>query len=37
MGHPVPLGSKFRYRYILGDMTDYHDAQDDAYIEEFIQ
>jgi len=37
MGHPVPLGSKFRYRYILGDMTDVHDAQDDAYIEEFIQ
>jgi hypothetical protein len=37
MGHPVPLGAKFRYRFILGDMTDYHDAQDDAYIEEFIQ
>ncbi len=37
MGHPVPLGSKFRYRYVLGDMTDVHDAQDDAYIEEFIQ
>jgi len=37
MGHPVPLGSPFRYRYVLGDMTDVHDAQDDAYIEEFIR
>ena len=37
MGHPVPLGSKFRYRYVLGDMTDVHDAQDDAYMEAFIQ
>jgi cephalosporin-C deacetylase-like acetyl esterase len=37
MGHPVALGSPFRYRYVLGDMTDVHDAQDDAYIEEFLQ
>jgi hypothetical protein len=37
MGHPVPLGSAFQYRYVLGDMTDFHDAQDDAYIEAFVR
>jgi cephalosporin-C deacetylase-like acetyl esterase len=37
MGHPVPLGPPFQYRYVLGDMTDFHDAQDDAYIKEFIR
>jgi hypothetical protein len=37
MGHPVPLGSPFQYRYVLGDMTDVHDAQDDAYIQELIR
>ena len=37
MGHPVPLGSAFQYRYVLGDMTDVHDAQDDAYIQELIR
>jgi len=37
MGRPVPLGSGFRYRYVLGDTTDLHDAQDDAYMNEFLQ
>lgn len=37
MGHPVPLGSPFQYRYVLGDMTDVHDAQDDAYIAELTR
>jgi hypothetical protein len=34
MGRPVPLGPPFKYRYILGDDTDHHDEQDDAYIKE---
>lgn len=37
MGRPVPLGPAFRYRYILGDTTDVHDAQDDAFIQELIR
>jgi len=37
MGHPVPLGSPFQYRYVLGDMTDVHDAQDNTYIQELIR
>ena len=37
MGHPVPLVSTFQYRYVLGDMTDVHDAQDNAYIQELIR
>ncbi|PYT25480.1 MAG: hypothetical protein DMG58_24125 [Acidobacteria bacterium] len=37
MGHPVPLGATFQYRYVLGDMTDVHDAQDNAYIQELIR
>jgi hypothetical protein len=37
MERPASLGQPFRYRYILGDTTDLHDAQDDAYINEFIQ
>ncbi len=37
MGRPVPLGPPFRYRYVLGDTTDLHDAQDNAYIEEFLR
>ncbi len=34
MGRPVPLGARFRYRYILGDTTDLHNEQDNAYIRE---
>jgi cephalosporin-C deacetylase-like acetyl esterase len=36
MGHPVPLGPPFRYRYPVGDATDLLSAQDDAYIGELI-
>ncbi len=37
MGRPVHLGPRFRYRYVIGDTTDLHDEQDNAYINEFIQ
>ena len=37
MGRPVPLGPPFQYRYILGDTTDLHDEQDNAYIKELIR
>ena len=37
MGHPVAVSPAFRYRYVLGDTTDLHDAQDDSYIHEFLQ
>jgi hypothetical protein len=37
MSRPVALGPAFRYRYVLGDTTDLHDAQDDSYIREFLQ
>ncbi len=37
MGHAVPLGPPFRYRTVIGDATDLHDEQDNAYIKEFLQ
>jgi hypothetical protein len=37
MGHRVSLDGPFRYRYVIGDTTDLHDAQDDAYIDEFVR
>ena len=37
MGRAVPLGSGFRYRYVLGDDTDFHDEQDNAYVRELLQ
>jgi len=37
MGHPVPAGPAFRYRYVIGDTTDLHDEQDNAYIQEFLR
>ena len=37
MERPAFLGPPFQYRYILGDTTDLHDAQDNAYINEFVQ
>jgi dienelactone hydrolase len=37
MGHPVALGAPFRYRYVIGDTTDLHDEQDNAYINELIR
>lgn len=37
MGHVAAAGPGFRYRYVLGDETDRHDAQDDAFIGEFLR
>jgi|SRR5579871_3934026 len=37
MGRPVFLGSGYRYRYTLGDETDLHDEQDNAFIDEFLR
>jgi cephalosporin-C deacetylase-like acetyl esterase len=37
MRRVVALGPPFQYRYILGDATDFSDAQDDAYIDEFLR
>lgn len=33
----IGLGPPFRYRYVLGDLTDEMDVQDDGYIREFLQ
>jgi cephalosporin-C deacetylase-like acetyl esterase len=37
MGRPVSLGPPFRYRYVIGDTTDLHDDQDNAFIKEFLR
>ena len=37
MHRVVDAGPQFRYRYVLGDDTDYIDSQDNAYIEELIR
>jgi cephalosporin-C deacetylase-like acetyl esterase len=37
MGHAVWLDSPFRYRTVIGDTTDLHDEQDNAFIKEFLQ
>jgi dienelactone hydrolase len=37
MGRTVYPGPEFRYRYVLGDTTDLHDAQDNEYMEEFLR
>ena len=37
MGRPAPLAPPFRYRYVIGDTTDLHDDQDNAYISELIK
>ncbi len=37
MGRPVRLGPAFRYRYVIGDETDLHDAQDNAFLDEFLR
>jgi cephalosporin-C deacetylase-like acetyl esterase len=36
MGHAFPLGAPFRYRTVIGDATDLHDEQDNAYLKEFL-
>jgi len=33
----VALRGPYQYRYILGDTTDLADAQDNAYIDQFLQ
>jgi dienelactone hydrolase len=35
--HIVPLGPPFAYRYVVGDITDEADTQDDAFIREFLK
>ena len=37
MGHPVPLGPRFRYRTVIGDATDLHDEQDNAFLQDFVR
>jgi len=37
MNRIVALKGPYQYRYILGDTTDLADAQDNAYIDEFLQ
>jgi hypothetical protein len=37
VGNVVALGPTFQYRYILGDTTDYANAQDDVYMRELLQ
>ena len=36
MGRPVDVGPAFRYRYVLGDETDLHDDQDNAFLNDFL-
>ncbi len=35
--HVVALGPPFRYRYVVGEITDEKEAQDDAFIREFLK
>jgi hypothetical protein len=37
MGHVVAAGPRFHYRYVVGDITDMSDAQDEEYLREFLQ
>ena len=37
MRRVVALGPPFQYRYILGDATDFRNAQDDAYVAELLR
>lgn len=37
MGHPVALQGPYRYRYGIGDTTDLHDDQDNAFLRELLQ
>jgi hypothetical protein len=37
MGRPISLAPPFRYRYVIGDTTDLHDDQDNAFIKEFLR
>ena len=37
MGRVADAGPRFRYRYVLGDITDMSDAQDEEYTRELLQ
>ncbi len=37
MGRVVDAGPRFRYRYVLGDITDMSDTQDEEYAREILQ
>ena len=37
MGHVVAAGPRFRYRYVLGDLTDMTDTQDEEYLRQILQ
>jgi hypothetical protein len=37
MGRVVSVGPRFRYRWVLGDLTDQSDAQDTEYAQELIK
>ena len=37
MGRVVAAGPRFRYRYVLGDLTDMSDAQDEEFAREILQ
>jgi hypothetical protein len=37
MGRVVNAGPSFRYRYVLGDITDMSDTQDEEYLRQILQ
>ena len=37
MGRVVALGSRYRYRWVLGDLTDMSDTQNLEYASEFMK
>jgi hypothetical protein len=37
MGKVIALKEPYQYRYVLGDTTDFSEAQDDAYIAEWLK
>ncbi len=37
MRRVVALGPPFQYRYVLGDTTEFSDAQDETYVDEFLR
>ena len=36
MGRVTPLGDRFRYRWVLGDLTEMSDTQDNEFAEELM-
>ena len=37
MGRVVPSGPRFRYRWVLGDLTEMSDTQDNEFAEDFLK